>query len=442
MFQYKKTVLIFLIMALIFCGGASAAIVENLNVTYHFSGTYINVEAVAPVENGGFFLGMANSSSAILMKTDVTGKEIWRLSLPGENVRTLVSLEDGGAVLATIVRSVNGSEGTGYCFDGDAYIVRVDKEGHILWQRELSHVGVGCLTVSKDMIFFAGWFWETNSGFIQTYLLSTGTPFNDQVCLGSEITPMIPFGMVLEADDTLVLTGGTTSYLTEESAYAWIAKVSNGIVQRQRIIRTGSLDVMYGAGACGYSIVQAHDGGYIVVGSNPPLGVTWASGIGWAVHVADDLSSVWAYELPGCYVPYAIVPFGCGYLIAGMDGYDDPVWLTLSIDGIITELEKISQNGKRSMFNDVAPVSQCSAAIVGWFMPDSFAEGILLTLSDTNSSLINSIDFFGLEWGVIIWIFCISLVFILVVAVSYPLFQKFGSMKKKYTKKSGKKKEN
>ncbi|HJK44044.1 MAG TPA: hypothetical protein O0X85_03970, partial [Methanocorpusculum sp.] len=40
----------------------------------------------------------------------------------------------------------------------------------------------------------------------------------------------------------------------------------------------------------------------------------------------------------------------------------------------------------RSMYNDIASISDNSAALVGWVMIDSSAEGILITLTDTDAS--------------------------------------------------------
>ncbi len=385
MIRYAKAVFVLLLMAVICCGGASAAVVEELNTTYQLGGTYINTEAVAPVTGGGFFLGMANSSGAVLLKTDDAGKEIWRTPLTGEDVRSIVPLEDGGCVLSTITRAVNGSETEGYTFDGSTTLIRVDGKGTVVWESPQPEIGTGDIAVSGDKIFFAGWFWETNTGFTQSFLLSNGAPGNDQIRIGNETAPMIPLAMLMEDDGTLVLTGGTTAYLTENSSRAWIAKVKNGVVKSEGVVRTGSADPLYGEGACGYAITKAHDGGYVVVGSNPPFGVTWAAGLGWAAHVKADLSNAWVNELPGCYVPYAVVQFGDEYLAAGIDGHDDPVWLTLSVGGAITKLEKISQNGKNSMFNDAVAVSTGKAALVGWVMPDSSAEGILITLVDTKT---------------------------------------------------------
>jgi hypothetical protein len=382
MIKCAKAVLAILLIAIICCGCTFANTIENLNVTYQLGGTYANTEAVALANGGNFFLGMTNNSGAILLKTDAAGKEIWRTSLPGDDVRSLTTLSDGGAVLTTIIRTVDGSEKTGYTFGGETNIIRVNKDGNILWQKNYPGIGAGDILVSGNVIHFAGWFWENNTGFIQNYLLSTGVPINDKIYLGSKTTPMIPLAMLLEDDDIFVLTGGTTSNLTEKSAYAWIAKIKDNVVQNQSIIRTGNTDPMYGAGACGYAIERAHDSGYLVIGSGPPFGVTWTGGLGWAAHINNDLSNVWVNELPGCYVPYAIVQFGDKYLIAGMDGHDDPVWLTLSVGGAVIELEKISQNGKRSMYNDIASISDRSAALVGWVMMENCAEGILIILTE------------------------------------------------------------
>ncbi|MDR0439351.1 MAG: hypothetical protein LBH02_03935 [Methanocalculaceae archaeon] len=433
MIKCAKTVLALLLIAIICCGGTFASTIENLNVTYQSSGTYVNIEAITLANGGNFFLGMTNNSGAILLKTDATGKEIWRTSLPGDDVRSLATLGDGGVVLTTTIRTVNGSEKTGYTFGGETNLIRVDKEGNILWHKNIPGIGTGDIVVSDNVIHFAGWFWENNTGFIQNYLLSTGTLINDKIHLGSETTSMIPLAMLLEDDNTLVLTGGTTSNLNEGSTCAWIAKIKNDVVQNQNIIRTGSTDPVYGTGACGYAITRAYGGGYLVVGSNPPFGVTWTNGLGWAAHINSDLSNIWVNELPRCYVPYAVVQFGDRYLIAGMDGYDDPVWLTLSVDGAIIELEKIFQNGKRSMYNDIASISDRSAALVGWVMKKDFAEGILITLSNTT----------GMERREL-WITGTTVaIFILIGAMYFLVIRKSKLVMKnsrKFTKKKAKRK--
>lgn len=435
MIKYAKAVSAVLLMAVICCCGVSADTVEDLNVTYQLGGTYINAKAVAPANDGGLFLGMANSSGAILLKTGAAGKEIWRTDLPGEDVRSLVALDDGGVALTTITRTIEGSEEEGYTFGGSTNLVRVDKSGSILWQEMLPDVGAGDIAVTGNIIYFAGWFWEDNAGFTQSYLLSNGVPGNDQIRLGNETAPMIPLAMLVE-EGTLVLTGGTTAYLTDESSYAWIAKVKGDVVQSD--VRTGSADPLYGAGACGYAITTAHDGGYLVAGSNPPFGATWAAGLGWAAHVTEDLTVEWVNELPGCYVPCAVVPFGDGYLLAGMDGHDDPVWLTLSIGGAITDLEKISQNGKRSMFNDAAAISSGKAALVGWIMQDSSAEALLITLSNTKTPAVTPA---GTD-NTILWISGAAIVILLVAGCAYfLLIRKPGNepVTKKSAKKGGKK---
>ncbi|MDU9376792.1 hypothetical protein McpSp1_14200 [Methanocorpusculaceae archaeon Sp1] len=433
MIKYAKAFFVLMLMAVICCGGVSASIVEDLNVTYQLDGTYINADAVAPITGGGFFLGMTNSSSAVLLKTDNAGKEIWRTYLTGESVRSVVTLDDGGCVLTTITRVIEGTPEEGYTFSGETTLIRVDSKGTVLWESPLADTGAGGIAVSGGKIYFAGWFWETNTGFTQSFLLSNGAPGNDQIRLGNETSPMIPLAMLLEDDGTLVLTGGTTSYLTEGSAYAWIAKVKGGIVQNEAIVRTGSADPLYGEGACGYDLTRAHDGGYLVVGSNPPFGVTWESGLGWAAHVKEDLSLAWVNELPGCYIPYAVVQFGDGYLAAGMDGYDDPVWLTLSLGGAITDLQKISQNGKTSKFNDAASVSTGKAALVGWIMPESSSKGILITLVDTEVPAESDNTGLLVAGGVICVIIIAGLVYFLVIR------KPAAKPEKKSAKKSGKK---
>lgn len=443
MIRYAKAVSVLLLIAVLCCGGAAAAgTVEGLNVTYQLGGVSMSseVQAVGPVTGGGFILGMANSSGAVLMKTDAAGKEMWRTVLPGDDVRTLVVLNNGGSLVATFSLSVEGTEEEGYTFGGSSWLIRTDDTGNILWQEELVGIGVGDIGVSGNKIIFAGWFWDTDKGFTQTYLLENGAPGNDQIQLGNESASRIPLTLYLETDGTLVLAGGTTSDYSWSSVsdVAWIAKVKNGVIQRETILRSGSVEYLgdnYGQGGCTYAICKAQDGGYIVVGSTPPYLLTFSAGIAWASHVNKDLGIQWTKELDYCFAPFGVVEFGDGYLIAGMDGHDDPVWLTLSVGGAITETEKISQNGKNSRFNDVASISAGSAALVGWTMPESTAQGILITLSDSDTPAdVPAADGAGL------WIAGAAVVILILAgAVYFVVIRKPEPAQKPSAKKGGKK---
>ena len=74
--KYVKAGLALLLMVFVCCSYASAGAVEDLIVIYQLVATAISNEAVASANDGGFFLGMANSSGAILLETDEAGKEI------------------------------------------------------------------------------------------------------------------------------------------------------------------------------------------------------------------------------------------------------------------------------------------------------------------------------------------------------------------------------
>lgn len=382
MFKYAKAVCVLLLMSLVCCGGGAAAVTEDLNITYHLGGSYTDIFAVTPAGDGGFFLGASQSNGTSLLKTNAAGDTLRSTPVPGDRIRTLVALDDGGCVFSTATDTVEKTGNETYVFGGSTHLIRADKSGTVVWQQELPGIGTGDFVVTGNTITFAGWFWETNTGFTQSYLLSSGAPGNDQIRLGNEASPKIPLAMLAEEGGTLVLTGGTTAYTTEESDHAWIATVKNGMVTSESIIRTGSADPLYGPGACAYAITKAQDGGYLVVGSNPPFRVTWAAGIAWAAHVGADLSPIWVNELNYHYAPYGVVTFGDGYLVAGMNGHDRPVWLTLSVGGASTKLASIEEQGR---FNDVASVSAGKAVLVGHSYVTRAADGLLITLKDTET---------------------------------------------------------
>lgn len=377
-----KHLLVVFMLAAVFCCGADARITEELNQTYHIGELYTDIQAVSAY-TGGYYLGIAKDESVILMKTDSAGKELWQKPFSGTEVRTILTLDDGGALFTTTTMKAEGTSETGYIFDGNTYLIRVDKDGNTLWQQELSGTGAGDLGVSGGKIIFAGWFWETDAGYLQSFLLEDGTPANDQMRLGSAETPRIPLGVVLESDGSVVLTGGTNPKLIGSSTEAWIMKVKNGAVLWDTVVRTGSPDPLYGEGACGYALCKTNSGGYMIVGSHPPFKVTYAAGIAWAASVDLGGNLLWVKDIEGCFAPYGVVPFGDEFLIAGMSGYDYPVWLKITIGGATTQLTQIDVQGK---FNDLALTSAGTAVLGGWSYLTDEPDGLLLVLHDSSLS--------------------------------------------------------
>ncbi len=439
MFQYGKHIGVLFLVAVICCCGVQGAVTEDLNVTYHLGGpnninSYTDIQAVSAAPGGGYYLGILQDATVSLMKTDAAGSEIWRKTFPGEEVRTLLTLEDGGVLLATTTMTI-ANDTTGYTFGGNTYLIRADADGNAVWNQQLVDTGAGDMLVTGNQIKFAGWFWESMSGFTQSFLLESGAPANDQIRLGNETTARIPLGMVLADDGTLVLTGGTTASLAEESQEAWIANVKNGITLWDTVIRTGSQDPMYGPGACGYALCKTADGGYMVVGSNPPYRVTVAAGIAWAASVDASGNVEWVKEIEGCYAPYGIVPFGKEYLIAGMSGYDFPVWLTLTSGGATTQL---SSPGVQGRFNDIALTSSTTAAVAGWSYLTDEPDGLFITLSTTETT--PSTPSASLD-GTPVWVWALGGIICLIIVggiVYFVALRKPASSEKK-GKSSGKK---
>lgn len=401
-----KHLFVVLLLSAFCCGAVSAEITEELNLTYHIGEYYTDIQAVSAISSEGYYLGIAKGESATLMKTDSLGKEIWRKSFPGIEVRSVLTLSDGGALFTATTLDAEGDQETGYTFSGATYLIRVDKDGNTVWQQELSDTGAGDLAVSGNEIIFAGWFWESEVGYIQSFRLDDGTPANNQMRLGSETSSRIPLGMILESDGSIVLTGGTNPKLVGPSNEAWIMKVKNGAVLWDTVVRTGSLDPLYGEGACGYALCKTETGGYMIVGSHPPLKVTFAAGIAWAASVDSSGNLIWVRDVEGCYAPYGIVPFGSEFLIAGMSGHDYPVWLTITSGGATTQLNPINVQGR---FNDIALVSSNTAVLTGWSYLTDEPDGLLIVLTDSSISS----GGFGDETSV--WLFVLGGVLVLAV---------------------------
>lgn len=411
MFMNWKSILILVFLTMVCCTGvSSAAVTEELNLTYQNASFDTDIQAVSAISSGGFYLGVMQGHEVKVIKTDAAGNEIWQKTFPGSEVRSMLTLDDGGCLLTTTtiygVQYEDGVNGMG----GNTTLIRVDKDGNTIFLQNFVDVGAGDLLVSGNQIKFAGWFWESMTGFVQSFSLSDGMPANDQMRLGSAEHPRVPLGMILESDGSLVLTGGTTASMYSESSEGWILKIKNGAVVFDTIVRTGSDNYLYGEGACGYAICKA-DNGYLIVGAHPPLRVTYAPGIAWAAFVDSNGKTVWLKDIDGCYAPHGVVPFGDEYLIAGNFGGNNPVWLTITSGGAITASNHLEVQG---MYNDVALVSPGEAVIVGWRYEAQYAEGTLLTLID-DSVLVQ-------EEGTSLWMYILGGVICVVVVCGVLYF--------------------
>ncbi len=364
-----NAVIILLLAAILFCGAGQAAVTENLNQTYHIGDYYTDILSVSAANDGGYYLGIIHDGTLSLVKSDAKGNEIWSTNVTGSEFRSITTLSEGGCVYVT---------GLGT----NTYLCRADQTGNIIYEISLTGVGAGVqpVVVSGSTIRFAGWFWETDTGFTQSFLLSDGTPANDQLSLPEG---RIPVSMMKNDDWTYVLVGGATSNVSAVSDEAWVMKIKDGgaVVWNTVIKTTSTQPEYYGPGSTAYALSEGDDGGYFVAGTTSPYNLSTAYGIIWASMISSNGTVVWEKELRGS-VPYGVAKIGDDYLIAGT-GWTAPLWMTLTSAGALMQVVYPEVTGQ---FNSVAQVSSGSVVLSGWSYLTGSPDGYLIGLTDGSVS--------------------------------------------------------
>ncbi|MCK5720989.1 MAG: hypothetical protein KAI84_00495, partial [Gammaproteobacteria bacterium] len=125
----QRQLLMFLLVLLIFMGGASAYPYELWNKT--FGGTdYDAAHSVQQTSDGGYVLaGSTGPGDAWLIKTDANGDLKWSKTFGGTDIHGAYSVQqtsDGGYILAgyTISFGVSGQ---------DAWLIKTDANGNEQW---------------------------------------------------------------------------------------------------------------------------------------------------------------------------------------------------------------------------------------------------------------------------------------------------------------------
>ncbi|WP_319379178.1 hypothetical protein [uncultured Methanocorpusculum sp.] len=375
-------VLLLLLAAGIFCGAGQAAVTEDLNLTYDIGDYYTDILSVAAANDGGYYLGILHDGFLSLMKTNSKGNEIWSTNVTGLEFRSITTLSDGGCIYVTALNA-------------DTYLCRADQTGKVIYEIPLTGIGAGIqpVVINGDTIKFAGWFWETDTGFTQSFLLSDGTPANDQLSLPEG---RIPVSMMKNDDGTYVLVGGTTSNVSVVSDEAWIMKLtSGGMVVWNTVIKTNSTQPeYYGPGSTAYVLCDGEDGGYFVAGTTSPYNLSTAYGIIWGSMISSNGTVTWEKELRGA-VPYGVAKLGDDYLIAGT-GWNAPLWMTITSSWALMEVAYPEVSGQ---FNSVAPVSTGRVVMSGWSYLSGSPAGYLVGLTDDSVPAESPVPIAGIILG-------------------------------------------
>jgi hypothetical protein len=180
--------------------------VEQWNKTFGFA----NVNSHVQNSNGEYFLAGNNNFNAFLIKTDSNGNELWNKTFNKKNGNSIQQTIDGGCVMAgSASTSYFKDDGSYIIKDDESWLIKVDKNGDEIWNKT-----------------FGG-------------------------ALNGELFSVIH---------------------TSDGGYA-MAGMNHKISQSALLIKTDSEGnkqwyKTFGGGKRAYSVVEDHDGGFVIGGNN------------------------------------------------------------------------------------------------------------------------------------------------------------------------------
>jgi len=221
-------------------------------------------ESVRQTSDGGYILAGdtdsfgAGGSDAYLIKTDASGNLLWQRTFGGTGDDCASSVQqtsDGGYILA----------GGTYSFGagGDAYLVKTDAQGNLLWQRTFGGADAdwaeSVQQTSDGGYILAGSTYSFGAGRWDAYLVKTDASGNllwQKTFGGSQSEHANSVQQT--SDGGFILAGGTGYFGTEGEIY--LAKIdSSGNLLWQRTFE--------GTTNCfAQEVRQTSDGGYILAG--------------------------------------------------------------------------------------------------------------------------------------------------------------------------------
>ncbi|HAR98653.1 MAG TPA: hypothetical protein DCS11_07150 [Syntrophus sp. (in: bacteria)] len=218
---------------------------------------------LATSDGGYLFVGSSSDGTAAdedlhAVKISAAGAVSWHRRIGGSSSdKANSAVEDPGA--GYIIAGVTGSYGSG---SGDAWIVKLDLSGSILWQKAYGHTGGdGATTIerlSNGNLIFAGYtdsFGASNTDGWVVQTNASGTILWERRYGGSgtdyfySIQPTLDGGFI---------AAGLTGWPNQEG---WVVKMdAAGIVQWEKSYGFDYFDMFF-------SIRQTHDGGFIAAGT-------------------------------------------------------------------------------------------------------------------------------------------------------------------------------
>jgi hypothetical protein len=367
----KSSSRIYFILIFLLSGFSSSLFSQNIIWQKCFGGTDFDY-AYSSIETseGGFIIcgstssldgevtGIHEGSDIWIEKVDADGNLIWQKCLGGngmDNGRTIQHTSDGNFIIAGSTNSTNGDI-SGNHGDYDAWIIKIDTSGNIIWQKCLGGTGIDeaySIELTSDNGYFITGTTNSNDGDITgnhgafdfwIIKIDSNGDFMWQKCLGGSAEDFAHYG-VQTKDNGYIITGLTRSTDGEVTGNhgnddLWTVKLdSNMEIAWQKCFGGSAEDG-------GTKIQQTADGGFIQLGHTASNDGDVYGNIGsddfWFVKLNSAGEISWQKCYGTIYMdwPYSleITPDG-GYLGAGTAGYNTGGGCAGDFNGWIVKLD-------------------------------------------------------------------------------------------------------
>lgn len=235
---------------------------EEWSKTFGGSDTDVGYSVQQTIDNGHIISGYtwsfgAGKRDVYLVKTDDRGNEEWSKTFGGNKTDVGYSVKetiDGGYIVSGYTLSF----GAGWY---DVYLIKTDVSGNEVWTKTFGgsslDVGESVQQTSDGGYIIAGW---TGEGLHDVYLLKTDASGNEEwvKTFGGSYAEK-GHSVIKTSNGGYIIAGYTYSFGLGESDVYLIKTDSNGNKEWSKTFGGSDDDV-------GYSVEQTADGGYIIAG--------------------------------------------------------------------------------------------------------------------------------------------------------------------------------
>jgi hypothetical protein len=265
--------------------------------------TYANT--IIQSKNGGYIVAgsevygnegchLGPPPDAIILKLDSAGNPIWQKCFGGTDIdgaNSIIQASDGGYAFVGYTESKDGDV-SGYHFDSlvafatrDIWLVKINSSGSLEWQKCLGGYKddwSGSIIQTDDSAFIIAGITASNDGDVSgnhgrndawIVKVSSAGIIEWQKCYGGMFSDGAN-SIIKTSDGGFVITGTTSSNDGDVSGWhpsvdsthgrttdVWVVKLnSSGAVQWQKCLGGAANDA-------GNSLIQTHDGGYVIAGT-------------------------------------------------------------------------------------------------------------------------------------------------------------------------------